>query len=165
MGYLEDIYNIESPEDLDEEPAAPDPNEPAKIVIVGGGIVGLVLALAVRKHLRIIPEIYEKAHQFYDDVGAALGCYPNGLRVIRDVDPNLLKAIREAGYPYIYRRWERHDGTEIAAAKEAELTEGEPDLASIGIRRWKLQKVLYQAVIDAGLPFHLNKPTKDVIMI
>ena len=125
--------------------------------------MGLVFAMAVKKHCGITCEIYEKATKFYDDVGAALGMYPNGLRVIRDIDEDLLKAIQEAGAPYVYRRWERHDGTEIAAAKEDELTDGDWELSSIGIRRWKLQKVLYNAAIEMGIPFHFKKATKDVI--
>ncbi|CAB9515317.1 hydroxynicotinate 3-monooxygenase [Seminavis robusta] len=138
--------------------------EPAKIVIVGGGIVGLIFAMAVKRHCGITCEIYEKATKFYDEVGAALGMYPNGLRVIRDIDPDLLRKIQEAGAPYVYRRWERHDGTEIAAAKEDELTEGDWELSSIGIRRWKLQKVLFQAAVGMGIPFHFCKATKDVVV-
>ena len=137
--------------------------EPAEFVIAGGGIVGLVLALALKKHLGITAEIYEKAHRFVDDVGAALGMYPNGMRVLRDIDPNLLKAIKAQGYAYKYRRWERHDGTEIATAEESELSLGDEDLASIGIRRWRLQKVLYDAVIKAGMKVYFNKAICDVI--
>ena len=88
-----------------------DPSGVADFVISGGGIVGLVLALAMKKHLGITPEIYEKANAFVDDVGAALGMYPNGMRVLRDIDPKLLSDIKSQGYPYLYRRWERHDGT------------------------------------------------------
>jgi salicylate hydroxylase len=79
---------------------------PARIVIVGAGIVGLVLALAIKKNINITPELYEQAPAFHDDVGAGMGMYPNGLRVIRDISPSLLKAIRNAGHPYLYRRWE-----------------------------------------------------------
>lgn len=83
-----------------------DVEKPAEIVIVGAGIVGLVLALALQKHLGIKPEIYEQARAFHDDVGAGMGMYPNGLRVIRDIDPKLLEKVSDAGYPYMFRRWE-----------------------------------------------------------
>ena len=118
--------------------------------------------MAMKKHCGITVEIYEKASQFYDDVGAALGMYPNGLRVIRDIDPDLLREIQEAGQPYVYRHWCRHDGTEIAAAREDELNGGDSDLSSIGIRRWKLQKVLYKRAINMGIPFFFKKAIKDV---
>lgn len=139
-------------------------DEPSKVVIAGGGIVGCVLALALKKHTQLVPEIYEKAHAFYPDVGAALGMYPNGLRVIRDIDPDLLKTIQAAGCPYGVRRWERHDGTEIASAEESVLSGGDDELSSIGIRRWKLQKILFDAVVEAGIPFFFQKGTKDVII-
>jgi len=129
----------------------------------GGGIVGLVFAMAVKKHCNLNVEIYEKAHQFYDDVGAALGMYPNGLRVLRDISPELLDSIHRAGHPYVYRRWCRHDGTEIATANEHELTGGDWDLSSIGIRRWKLQKVLFEhATKVMGIPFYFNKTVSNV---
>jgi len=136
--------------------------EPATVVIAGAGIVGLVLALALKKHCGITAELYEKAHSFHDDVGAALGFYPNGMRVLRDIDYDLFQNLVKAGYPYLYRRWSRHDGTEIATAEEAELTSGDEELMSIGIRRWRLQKVLFQAVEKAGIPLYYNKATVNV---
>ena len=132
---------------------------PATAVIAGGGIVGLVLAMALKQQLGITAEIYEKAHAFAEDVGAGLGLYPNGLRVLRDISPNLLAAVREAGYPYQTRRWEKHDGTEIAEAEEALLSNGEKDLNSMGIRRWKLQKVLYDYAQSMGITIRFSKGT------
>ncbi|KAL3944761.1 MAG: hypothetical protein SGBAC_001180 [Bacillariaceae sp.] len=140
-----------------------DQNEPCQCLIAGGGIVGLVLALALKKHVGITAEVYEKAEGFADDVGAALGMYPNGLRVLRDIDPKLMEAVKEAGHPYIYRRWERHDGTEIAVASEDILSSEDKDLCSLGIRRWRLQKVLYEAVLDAGIPLRFSKAISNVV--
>jgi len=105
---------LDSASTLQEKP-------PATVVIVGGGIVGLVLALALKKHCGIVAEIYEKAEAFYDEVGAALGCYPNGLRVLRDIDYELLNAVQDEDWPYDYRRWEKHDGSIIASANESVL--------------------------------------------
>ena len=137
--------------------------EPATIVISGGGIVGLVLAMALKKQLGIVPEIYEKAHTFAPEVGAGLGMYPNGLRVLRDISPELLADVRAAGYPYMYRRWERHDGTEIQRAEESVLSDGEKDLDSIGIRRSRLQDVLVRHALAQGIPLHFSKATKTAI--
>ncbi len=58
---------------------------------------------------------------------------------------------------------QRHDGTEIATANEDKLfapedqAEDAEDLQPIGLRRWKLQKILFEAVIDAGIQVHFNK--------
>ena len=45
--------------------------EPAAVLIAGGGIVGLVLAMTIKRQLGITPEVYEKAHAFADDVGVS----------------------------------------------------------------------------------------------
>jgi 2-polyprenyl-6-methoxyphenol hydroxylase-like FAD-dependent oxidoreductase len=76
------------------------------IVIAGAGIVGLVLALALKKHAGITAELYEQARSFQDGVGAGIGLYPNGMRVLRDISPEILERIQQSGYPYLFRRWE-----------------------------------------------------------
>lgn len=47
--------------------------DPATVVIAGGGIVGLVLAMALKKHVNVRPEVYEKTHTFATEAGAGLG--------------------------------------------------------------------------------------------
>ena len=76
------------------------------ILIIGAGIVGLALALALERHCDIKVNLYEQATAFHDDVGAGMGCYPNGLRVLRDISPDLLGEIQDIGYPYLLRRYE-----------------------------------------------------------
>ena len=136
------------------------PSNQHEIAIVGAGIVGLTTALALHKHTGLKPVLYEQADTFQAGVGAAIGMYPNGLRVLRDIDPKLVTAIREAGYPYEYRRWMRHDGTEVAVASESALDRRDDGLHSIGIRRWKLQKILHDAVVEAGITIHFGKRTE-----
>ena len=141
-----------------------DLNDPTPVLIAGAGIGGLVMALALKKHCGLKGEdieVYESARAFRNDAGGAMGLYANGLRVLRDIDPELLKAVREAGYEYMYRRWQRHDGTEVACAQEAELTD-EAELQSIGIRRWKFQKVLCDATEAAGIKITFAKRTELV---
>ena len=53
--------------------------QPATILIAGGGIVGLALAMSIKKQLGIVPEIYEKTSTFATEAGAALGMYPVSL--------------------------------------------------------------------------------------
>lgn len=57
--------------------------------------------------------------------GAGLGMYPNGLRVIRDISPDLLRLVRDAGHLYKTRHWERHNGEEVMKAEESVLSAGE----------------------------------------
>jgi salicylate hydroxylase len=130
-----------------------------QIAIIGGGPVGLVLALALKKCVGVEAQIYEKVPQFQDNVGAGMGCYPNGLRVLRDL--GLLATVREQGHAYQMRRIQRHDGTEVAVAEEAALLQDSPqedaELESIGILRWRFLKVLYEAVLEAGLQVQFGK--------
>ena len=91
-----------------------------------------------------------------------MGMYPNGLRVLRDISPQLFREVQEAGYPYKYRRWERHDGTEVAVAEENVLSDRDDSLQTIGIRRWRLQRVLHDAARKADIPIHFGKRTKSV---
>jgi 2-polyprenyl-6-methoxyphenol hydroxylase-like FAD-dependent oxidoreductase len=64
--------------------------------------------------------------------------------------------------------FQRHDGTEVAVADETVLArktshgdkDGEQtdmDIQPIGIRRWKLQKILYDAAVEAGVVVHFGK--------
>lgn len=78
----------------------------APIIVVGAGSVGLVLALALDKHCGVKVELYEQATAFHDNVGAGMGMYPNGLRVVRDISPQLLKDIQGTGYPYLLQWYE-----------------------------------------------------------
>ncbi|KAH8072406.1 protein serine/threonine phosphatase [Aureococcus anophagefferens] len=108
--------------------------------------------------------VLEQAPAFGDGVGGGIGLYANGLRVLRDASPALLAAVREAGYPYVYRRWLRHDGTEVAVAEEKELC-GDPELQSLGIRRWKLQQALCDAARAAGIVVEFGSRVEEVTEI
>ncbi|KAL7543060.1 hypothetical protein ACHAWF_007315 [Thalassiosira exigua] len=76
---------------------------------------------------RLPIHVYESASAYRDEAGGAVGLYPNGLRVLRDLSrahpasTSLLDDVRGSGCDYLYRRWMRHDGTEVAAAREDEL--------------------------------------------
>jgi 2-polyprenyl-6-methoxyphenol hydroxylase-like FAD-dependent oxidoreductase len=67
---------------------------------------------------------------------------------------------------------QRHDGTEVAVADETVLTRPttaisednddddlivDIDLQPIGIRRWRLQKILYDAAMEVGIVVHFGK--------
>jgi 2-polyprenyl-6-methoxyphenol hydroxylase-like FAD-dependent oxidoreductase len=151
-----------SPDTPCVENPADDASNHHEVVICGAGIVGLTTALALHKHAGLRPVLYEQAESFNAGVGAAIGMYPNGLRVLRDIDPGLVSAIREAGCPYEYRRWMRHDGTEVAVASETALDRRDDGLHSIGIRRFKLQEILWNAAREAGITVHFGRRTEAV---
>jgi len=88
--------------------------------------------------------------------------YANGLRVLHDISPALLDAVRAVGKPFEKRRWLRHDGSVVAVGDERFLcvwrdAAEAQRFQSIGIRRWRLQKVLYQACVAASIPVVFNE--------
>lgn len=94
-----------------------DEGEIAPVLIAGAGIGGLCLALALHKKCGLAGadiKVFEQSRSFRDNAGGAFGLYANGLRVLRDISPDLLATVRKEGYDYLYRRWFRHDGTEVA---------------------------------------------------
>lgn len=124
---------------------APDADtiEHHPLVIVGGGIGGLVLALCLDQvynhdsnntnntNTKLPIHVYESTTAYTANAGGAIGLYANGLRVLKDLNdtaPTLLTKVREAGCEYKYRRWMRHDGLEVAVAREDELL---PDLDKV----------------------------------
>jgi salicylate hydroxylase len=134
------------------------------VVITGAGIVGLTLALALEKHAGIKPLVVDQASSFNDGVGAGIGMYPNGLRVIKDISPMLLARIQHAGVPYRQRRWERHDGSTVMSADESVISDDSYayNLEPMGVRRWKLQKILYEAVVKKGITVEFDKQVLTV---
>lgn len=141
---------------------------PIEFAIVGAGLVGLTLALALKEHCGITAQVFERATDLTEDLGAGLGMYANGLRVIRDLDEHgqLLKKLRAAGHRYEFRRWDRHNGHVIMVAQDDVLTRDNPsncreptqeELMSLGIRRVDLLRVLYEAVQERNIPVHSGK--------
>ncbi|GAB1319746.1 Salicylate hydroxylase [Madurella fahalii] len=97
-----------------------------KIIIVGGGISGLATYLYLRKNLTDPPspapphsihvyeshpprtsgapipsdaDAFEALSTSTAIVGGGLGVSPNGMRVLRDLDPEIHKAVTEQGFP------------------------------------------------------------------
>jgi 2-polyprenyl-6-methoxyphenol hydroxylase-like FAD-dependent oxidoreductase len=133
-----------------------------KTVISGAGIAGLLLALKLHQ-IGIECIVYEQAPGFQDGVGGAVGMYPNGLRVIKSISQELLNKVRSAGRDYTLRKWMRHDGSIVAVAEEKHLiVEDDKDLQSMGIKRWRLQKILFQECVDRNIKILLNKRINNV---
>lgn len=65
-------------------------------IVSGGGVAGLLLALALA-NLGLKVSVYEQAPEYGEGVGGAIGLYANGLRIVRDISPALLKKLRNFG--------------------------------------------------------------------
>lgn len=65
------------------------------VAIVGGGITGVVLTIALLKHCPgINVTLYESAAGF-EEIGAGVGFQPNAVRIMDDIDPRITAAFRK----------------------------------------------------------------------
>ena len=68
---------------------------PLAVAIIGGGIVGLVLANGlVRQHIKV--NVYEQAQSFRE-IGAGMAFTANATRCMELIDPAILAAFRSSG--------------------------------------------------------------------
>ena len=121
-----------------------------RIAIIGGGIGGLTLTIALRRR-GIAAELFEQAREL-NEIGAAVALSANSTRELRRL--GVLDAIRAVSVEpteLIYRAW--RDGRRIAAHpvrqdRQYQRRFGAPFL---GVHRADLQRVLGDALGGAGL--------------
>ena len=68
---------------------------PIEVAIIGGGIVGLVLANGLVRH-QIKVKVYEQAQSFRE-IGAGMAFTANATRCMELIDPAILAAFRSSG--------------------------------------------------------------------
>ncbi|MCJ1378979.1 hypothetical protein MMC17_002078 [Xylographa soralifera] len=69
--------------------------EPLEVAIIGGGIVGIVLAIGlIRQRVRV--KVYEQARGFRE-IGAGIAFTANAIRCMEMVDPAIVDAFRSCG--------------------------------------------------------------------
>ncbi|VUC24553.1 unnamed protein product [Clonostachys rosea] len=80
-----------------------------EIAIAGGGIAGLITAIALIKHPGVNINVYERAEELRE-IGASIALGPNGLSSLDKLgvknafDDNILYRQR-SGWPMVYRHW------------------------------------------------------------
>ena len=136
-----------------------------KIIIAGGGISGLILYLYLRKHLSpaLSPaepldiQIYEKhphrtnspsADSRTLTLGGFLAIAPNGLRVVRDLDPHLFEAIKTAGSSQRSFRLRSANGWNLGS-----FPSESNGLPSLVIGRHKLWEVMREKIPDDAIVY------------
>jgi salicylate hydroxylase len=130
-----------------------------RIAIVGGGIGGLTLAVALRQR-GIEADVYEQAPEL-TEIGAAIALSANSSRELRRL--GMLDALTAASTEpseLIYRNW--RDGSRIAAhpVHENMSYQGICGAPYYGIHRADLQRILSGALGGAGL--HLDHRLTEI---
>jgi salicylate hydroxylase len=130
-----------------------------RIAIVGGGIGGLTLAVALRQR-GIEADVYEQAQELAE-IGAAVALSANSTRELRrlGIGDALATVSTEPG-ELIYRNW--RDGSRIAAHPVHENMNYQKICGApyYGIHRADLQRILSGALGGAGL--HLDHRVTEI---
>lgn len=98
------------------------PPKVLEVAIVGGGIAGLTLAIALH-HRRVPVKIYERAPQF-GEIGAGVSFSPNAIRAMRHCHPGIQEAFEKVctrnGWPSKQKVWFDYiDGTNDESQESA----------------------------------------------
>ncbi|CAM5280642.1 FAD-dependent monooxygenase [Streptomyces spiroverticillatus] len=122
-----------------------------KVIIVGGGIGGLALAVALRER-GISSEVFERAGDF-GNTGSGIELTPNGVKSVDCISPRLGEEVRASGWSS-----ERHcqdmpimswDG-KLLKSREVANFPAKWGAPMIGIRRADLHRILAEAVQRPG---------------
>jgi salicylate hydroxylase len=123
-------------------------NGELRVAVVGGGIGGATLALALRARGARV-DVYERAPEFRE-VGAAVALSANGNRVLRSLGVVDRIAERSAvPTELIYRHW--RDGHRISSHEIGQRYEREFGESYFGVHRADLQRVLLDALGAEGV--------------
>jgi salicylate hydroxylase len=121
-----------------------------KVAIIGAGLGGLTVALALRKQ-GIEAQVYEKARELRP-VGAGLTLFPNGLNSLGAINTHIVESLKQAGSQTRLLNLKKNSG-ELIMQNPITLEEkyGQPML---NIRWSRLQEILAAALPVEAI--HLN---------
>ena len=69
---------------------------PLRVVIVGGGIGGLAACVALRR-VGVDAHVYERATELRSNVGTGIALWPNGLKALRCIGPDVEREVASRG--------------------------------------------------------------------
>jgi len=122
-----------------------------RVLIVGGGVAGPVLALFLRR-AGFEPEIFEAAGAS-STAGGALGLAPNGMNVLSAA--GVVEQVRDASVTAKQWVFENQSGKVLAWSPGGDPSRyGQP---AVMITRADLHRVLLDRARDEGVPIHFDK--------
>ncbi len=122
-----------------------------KVAIIGAGLGGLAVAIALRK-LGYDVQVYEKAQDFRP-VGGGLGLLPNGLNFLDAIEPGIVETIKNLGCEVKKTVIKNIHGETIRTNPRSSLQDkyGHP---VITVWWWHLQQILASKLPSESI--HLN---------
>ncbi|KAF5622937.1 monooxygenase FAD-binding protein [Fusarium sp. NRRL 52700] len=143
-------------ESVDREKESPK----LEVAIAGGGIAGLITAIALLKHPNVNVQVYERAPEF-KEIGASIALGPNGLRTLDrlGVENALAEGFaqrQKSGYPMIYRHWKTGEVIDY----DVHNTVQSKKHATARFHRAHLHQALLENLPEGIV--HLGKTTIDV---
>ena len=118
-------------------------NKPLRIVIVGAGVAGCIVARSLARCGGVEVTCLERvARDDHSEAGTGLNIGPNAIKLLRAHDPALADAVAEASLPWKSWRTSLTDGTELFRLPLAEVADND------GVRiRWS---ELYRVLRDSA---------------
>ncbi|KAF4500917.1 Monooxygenase, FAD-binding [Fusarium agapanthi] len=131
-----------------------------EVAIAGGGIAGLITAIALLKHLNVNVQVYERTPEF-KEIGASIALGPNGLRTLDrlGVENALAEGFaqrQKSEYPMIYRHWKTGEVIDY----DVHSTVQRRKHATARFHRAHLHQALLENLPEGIV--HLGKTTVDV---
>ena len=118
-----------------------------RAAIIGGGIGGLTTAIALRK-IGFAVDVYERAPEL-KEVGSGISLWPNAVRSLNQIDPNILSRLRTSGSSLRRLLMKDANGERIKTLPLAGA-----DCSGFTIHRAELQSALAEAVSTRSI--HLD---------
>jgi 2-polyprenyl-6-methoxyphenol hydroxylase-like FAD-dependent oxidoreductase len=110
-----------------------------RAVIVGGGIGGLAVAIALRK-VGYEAHVYERSAELRE-VGSGMSLWPNAMRCLREIAPRTLEKLQAGNQPLLRLLMKDTDG---AVAKAIQFPAS--DFTAIGVHRAELHSALAELI-------------------
>ncbi|SCV45840.1 related to salicylate 1-monooxygenase [Fusarium fujikuroi] len=131
-----------------------------EVAIAGGGIAGLITAIALLKHPNVNVQVYERAPEF-KEIGASIALGPNGLRTLDrlGVENALAEGFaqrQKSGHHMIYRHWKTGEVIDY----DVHSTVKSKRHATARFHRAHLHQALLENLPEGIV--HLGKTTVDV---
>jgi salicylate hydroxylase len=137
--------------------------ESVEIAIIGGGLVGLAVAIGLVEKLgeNVVIKVYERAPQLRSSSQGILCLQPNGMAALDAIHPNIMKKARETGCERHHLRITTIDADGVTT--DTKTKTGEAFLSKYGRQKVGISWHNMQRILASLLPNTNNKHGHAII--